>query len=613
MNELQLKIRQAQRRLWLNRWLGKVGWCLSGAAVAFAAFVIFERMAWVLQEEGYVLWRVLGGLTGTALLASLVWTYATRDSLAVAAARLDEAARLKERLSTALHFAGSADPFAQAAVADAQHVSRLVTPRVYLPVRMPRSASWAGASFVVALMFFWLFPVVDLSGKQEARQEEQVKKEQLERAKVQVKPVADKLKEMEKRHPELKKQAEEADPLALAKLDSPADLKKNALKQINAAAAKLEEKKSQADLAKVDDFKQMLRNVAASPTPTSNVSMLSKALAKGDFKAAQQSLNSLRQQLSNVPETPEEKAQADQVRSDLKKLADQVGKIAESDNKLMDKMRQMNLSEQDIKQMMDSASEGKMSELEKKLAEKGLSQDQINSLMKQAAGSEAAKKEASKLAQSLAKAAQKGQNGQQGKQGQGGQKGQGQQGENGQGGQGGQQGQGDEGFTQAGEQLSEMESLQQELAELSSSLSDLQDMKDSMGGNMGQGFGQDGDPNRRGPGMGQLGQGQGGVAPEQETAFNLSPERSKVHTTSGAIIDQRFVEGEQYKGEVKDDFVEAVLGAREDLTDVTRRKTQPRHIKLRQAEYFKHVEADLPKEKVEAAKEKLEAQSEEAK
>src|SRR5690606_6913707 len=104
-------------------------------------------------------------------------------------------------------------------------------------------------------------------------------------------------RDIQKKHPALNKQAQEADPLDLAKLDVPADLKKNALKEVNAAAARLEDRKDQAELAKVEDFKQMLRKLASEPTPTSNVSTLSKALAKGDFKSAQEALNTLRQEL----------------------------------------------------------------------------------------------------------------------------------------------------------------------------------------------------------------------------------------------------------------------------------------------------------------------------
>ncbi|HOA75478.1 MAG TPA: hypothetical protein PL151_09915 [Phycisphaerae bacterium] len=604
MDEVQAKVRQAQRRLWLNRWLSKLGWSATAGAVTFVLFVVFERMLLDLNDEAYVLWRVAGGLAGAVLLASLIWTFVTRESLAAAAARLDQAAHLKERLSTALHFAQSSDPFAQAAVADARHISTLVTPRAYLPVQVPRSAPYAGGSFVLALLFCWLFPVLDLSGKQAARQEEQIKQEQLERVKIEVKPVMDKLREIQKKHPELQKQTPQADPLEMAKMDNPADLKKNAIKEINASAARLEQKKGEAGLGKVEEFKQMLRKLAAQPTPTSMVSMLSKALAKGDFKAAQEALNTIRQELAKVPKSPEEKAKADQLRNDLKKLADQVGKIAESDSRLQEQVKQLNLSQEDAKKLMENLSQGKMDEAAKQLAEKGLSQEQIDKLMKQAAKSAEAKKEASKLAERLAKAAQKkGEKGGQGEEGK--QSGQGdEQGEQGEQGDGS-EGEG-EGLSAAAEQLSELESLQQELAELSTALSDLQELKDQFTDGMDGGFGE-GTANRPGPGMGNLGQGRGGVAPEQETAFKLTPQRTRVHTRSGAIIDQRFVEGEQYKGEVNEDFVEAVLGAREDLTEVARQKPQPRHIKLRQAEYFKRVEADLPKDKLDAARQKLEA------
>lgn len=608
MNELRTKVRQAQRRLWFNRWLSKLGWALAIAGTVFILFVVVERLFMALDEEGAVLWRVALGLTGAGFLASAIWTFITRDSLQAAAARLDQAAHLKERLSTALYFVQSPDPFAQAAVADAHHVSRLVTPRAYLPVRMPRSAPFAGGTFVLALLFCWLFPVVDLSGKQAARQEEQIKKQEVERVQAQVKPLVDKLRDIQKKHADLNKETPETDPLAMAKMDTPADLKKDALKEVNATAARLEERKNQAELAKVEDFKQMLRRLAAEPTPNSNVSMLSKALAKGDFKVAQDALNTIRQELGKTPQSAEDQAKSDQMRSDLKKLAEQVGKIAENDNKLKDQMKQMNLSDQDIQKMMENLSQGKMDELAKQLAEKGLPQDQIEKLMQQAAKSAEAKKEASKLAQNLAKAAQK-KSGEKGEQGERNQQGQQQAQQDQQGEQPGNepgQGDSDEGFSDAGEQLSDLESLQQELAELSAAMSDLQDLKDQFGDGMG-GFGDNGGSNERGPGMGNLGQGEGGVAPKQETDFRLAPQRSRVHTTSGAIIDQRFVEGEQYRGEVSEEFVEAVLGAREDLTEVTRQKPKPRHIRLRQAEYFTRVQSDLPQDKVDAVRQKTES------
>ncbi|MBI4579848.1 MAG: hypothetical protein HY718_09110 [Planctomycetes bacterium] len=631
MNEIREKVRQAQRRLWLNRWLVKLGWSWAAAAVLFALFVSAERVLVATDEEGRLLWWAAAGLVGAALVASAVWTLITRESRASAAARLDEAARLKERLSTALYFASSPDPFAQAAVADANQVSRLVTPKMYLPVRVPRSAPYAGGAFVVALLFCWLFPVVDLSGKQAAREEQRQRQAQLERTAAQVKPIVDKLRQVQQKHPELKRDKQDAEPLELAKLESPADLRREAIKQVNAVAAKLDDKKNNPELAKVEAFKQMLRPLAAQPTLPSTVGMLSRSLAQGDFKSAKDALQSIREQLSKTPQTAEEQARADELRGDLKKLADQVGKIAESNSKLKNQLQQMDLSEQDINKLLEKVTQGKLSDVAKELAEKGLSAEQIDKLMEQAAKSEEARKAAGKLAQAIAKAAQQqqGQSGDQ-KQGQQNKQAAGQQSPSQQGqqpsdqqDQGRQQGQaqagqdqqskepqdggeGGDGLSQAAEQLSEMESLQQELAELNAAASDLQDLKDQLGGGLGEG---EDNLENRGPGMGGAGIGEGGFAQKQQTAFATTPQRTRVHMAAGAIIDQRFVQGEQYKGEVSDQFVEAVLGTREDLSDATRQKTQPRHIRLRQAEYFRHVEADLPKDKVDAAKQKLEATS----
>ncbi len=616
MSEWSQRIREAQRRLWFIRWLGKLGWSVALAAGAFAVFIAIERLLVAADQEPRLLLWVAAGLSCAAGLGSLLWTFLTRETAPIAAARLDQAAHLQERLSTALFFDQSADPFAKAAVADAQQVSRGITPSMYLPVLAPRSASYAGGAFAAAVLFCWLFPVVDLSGQQAARQVAQARREQLQRTTAQVKPVVDKIRSLQAKHPELKTATQPADPLEMAKLDAPNDMRRDALKQINAVANKLDERKSRPELAKVEDFKQMLRRLAAQPSPTSSVGELSKALANGDFKAAKDSLDSIRKELGKPPTTPEDRAKSEQVRADLKKLADQVGKIAESNSKLKEQLQQINLSQEDINKLLEKVDKGKLDELAKELASKGLTPEQVNKLVKQAAKSAEAKKEASKLAQQLAKAAaQKQQQAQSGdksqdgnQQAQGNQQGQSKSGQqDSQAGgqpQGGQSDPGD-GLSQAAEQLSDLESLQQEMADLNSSLADLQNLKDGMDqGDPGDG----GNPEQQAGGMGQLGQGSGGVAPKNETAFGTAPQRTRVHTTSGAIIDMRFVEGEQYKGEVSDHFVEAVLGARGELTDAARQKPQPRHLKLREAEYFKHVEADLPKDKVDAAKQKLEAQ-----
>ena len=76
----------------------------------------------------------------------------------------------------------------------------------------------------------------------------------------------------------------------------------------------------------------------------------------------------------------------------------------------------------------------------------------------------------------------------------------------------------------------------------------------------------------------------------------------------GRIISQRFVEGEQFKGEVSEEYVEAVI-AEQTLTDNAQRKPLPRHLQRSRSEYFSHVYRDLPQDKVQAAQEKLDAET----
>ena len=137
MSELQKSAKRAQRRLWLNRWLAGLGWSLAAGAGVFTAAVVIER-TWIAAENANgVLGLLAGALLGLTLIVSLIWMVVTRDSVTHAAARLDLAAGLKERLSSGLYCEGQADPFARAVVADAMKMTRGVAVRRLLPVEVP--------------------------------------------------------------------------------------------------------------------------------------------------------------------------------------------------------------------------------------------------------------------------------------------------------------------------------------------------------------------------------------------------------------------------------------------------------------------------------------------
>lgn len=595
MTALQKPVYQARRRLWLNRWLWALGWTFTGAAGLFAVLVLVQRAFSPFREGGLVLGAAAIGLAALSVLVALFWMWATRESLDVAAARLDDAAGLKERLSTGLYCAslsGSSDPFAQAVVADARRVAASVTPSLHLPIRFPRSGNYAGVGLVAALLILWVFPTLDLVGAQQQKRQEEQKSDAVQRTEAQVRPVIQQtLEKIRDQNPALKDDLDALAPLqTAAQPQTPLDVRRDALKKIEQLGEKLESKRNSAELAKVDEFKRMLRRLAAEEKSNSAVGQLAQSLAKGDFKSAQAAIAALQKELSRTPATPQEQQQAEDLKKQLKQLSEKIDQIAANDRKLEEKLRDAGLSQEELKKALENLKKEDFQAVAKQLADKGLSQEQVNKAMQEIQKRCQACSSASKLASKLGSAGKAG------------------------GGQGAaQQGQSDlSGLSEAGEQLSQMEAMDQQLKELDSALAELDSAKNQLGGACkacngtgqcngkacgacngtgmcqgGQGMGQGRQGMGRGSGMGQNpGQGEGGVAPSQETAFNLRNERTPVKTGQGSIVSQQFVDGEQFKGEVSKEFREAAMSAQRQVTDAVAREEIPRQYQGSVKEYF---------------------------
>ncbi len=600
MTELQKPVRQACRRLWFNRYLRVLGWSLAGAAGLFAVLVLAQRLLGLFEEPAFALCISAACLSGLAFLAALVWMWATRESLDVAAARLDEAAGLKERLSTGLYCASqgeSSDPFAQAVVADARRLAASVTPGLYLPVRFPRSGNYAGVSVLAALLVLWLVPALDLSGAQEQKKQERQRNEAVERAQAQVRPILQQtLQKISEKNPDLQADLEGLEPLQNAQLQqSPLDVRRDALKKVEQIGEKLQSKRDSAELAKVDEFKKMMRRLAAEKQSNSAVGQLAESLAKGDFKSAQAAVAALQKQLSKTPATPQEQQQADELKKQLQQLSDKIEQLAANDRKVQEKLRDSGLDKEELKKALENLKNKDYDAVAKQLADKGLSQEQVNKVMQEVQKRCQACSSASQLASKLGSAAKSG----------GGKA-------------GAQSGQSDlSGLSEAGDQLSQLESMEQELKELESAMSQLDAAKGQLGGackmcngtgqcngkpcpgcqgsGMCQGMGQGRQGMGRGSGMGaDPGQGEGNIAPSQVTDFRLQNERTPVKTGKGSIVSQQFVDGEQFKGEVSEAFREAAISAQREVTDAVNREEIPRQYQSSVREYFTRSTRGIP-------------------
>ncbi|HOB75615.1 MAG TPA: hypothetical protein PKG54_13950 [Phycisphaerae bacterium] len=591
MSELERSARRAQRRLLLNRWLTALGWSMAGAAGLFIITICIGRSLALLEESGrFYGWLTLG-LVGGAVAGSALWAWLTRENLPTAAARLDEAAGLKERISTGLFCATSADPFARAVVADAERVSRALPLNHYLPVRVPRSAPWAGAVTLTALLSFWLFPTLDLLGKQERQQETIKRQERIERTAAVLKPViTPTLKKLQESNPELKKELEDLEMLKDAKLETPADLRQEMMKKVEKISEKLEQKAQTGEMAQVEEFKKMMNRLANEPKSNTPVSELTKALARGDFNAAQEAVKSLQEQLSKEAKTPEEKQKAEQMKQELQQLSEKLNQIAQDDKKMREQLAKTGMNDQEIREALEKLAQKDMEGLKKQLQEKGLSEKQAEQLAQQIKKRSDAGSTARKLAQCLSNTG--------GKQGQ----------------QSGEQGEMEslEGLTDAAEQLSELEAMEQSLNELKASMSQVGALKNRIGESCSQcnGTGMVGDGlctacqgsgmgNRPGgggygSGMGALGQGEGGVVDYEQTRYNTVQRKAQVNTQAGSVISrQEFDGGMQFKGEVSKEFSEAVISAQREVADNIANEKIPRPYQRSLSEYFKRSAEDM--------------------
>ena len=592
MNELHEPVRQAQRRLWLNRWLSTLGWCLAAGAGLFVIAVVVKQVALADGAPPSFLTWCGGGLAGLSLVGSVIWTLLTRENLNEAAAQLDVAAGLEERLSTGLHCENSADPFARAVVLDAERVGKGLSARRHLPIRVPRSSNFAGGGLGVALLFWGLFPAVDLSGDQEKQEQEQIRADRVKASIDAIEPVlAKQVERLRQRNPDLKNEFEPLEAMDQDRLDTPLDVRREAMKKVDKLSRKLEEKRNGEDLAKMSELQKMLRRVASQQKVNTPVGDLAKALAKGDFKSAKAAMDAIKLKLAKAPKTDEEKKQAEQLESQLSALAKKIDQIAQDDKKTRSDLAKSGLSDKEIKRALEALKKKDFESVKKQLAKQGMSKKQLSKMMNQLQKRCAACSAASKMGQNMAKG--------------------------GSGGKSGLSQSAQQGLSAAGEQLSELEGLQQQLNDLNASMAQLDSMKDQLGQGCSacngtgmangkpcgacQGTGAGSGRNRPGNGMGPLGQGRGGIAPEQETAIKTVREKAKVHTQAGRIIHQEFIDGEQFKGEASSDFVNVAISAERYATDALNSGKTPRMYQDAISKYWTRSRAALPADKVKAA------------
>lgn len=431
------------------------------ATAAWTLGWLLDRLFWPGVLPGG--WAALACVTGSLVIAG-VWFAATRDPAQAGAAALDEAAGLRERISTSLHVqTRTGDPFASAVVADAERIVTGLTARQFVPIRWSRSLTYGVGAIAVALLSL-LLPELDLLGRNEAQASERDRLAGLEAARGAVARPISIMRQIAERHPDIDTDKVRNDLNGLLDQKRRADpevLRRETVKKLDRLQDSLKNKANADRFKALSETKKRLKQLGRPKDPKSELGMLLGALAAGNFQQAQQAVKKLQERLAKrVREGSLDAETAEKMRKQLNEVAKKLQQAAQ-DKQSTRELKNAGLSEAEAKRVLEALSKKDPKQLErlaKELAERlkgqGISKEQIKKMLEKMQQRQQASKQCKKMGDKMAGAAK-------------------------------QMGQGDmqaaqSELAEAGEMLSEMEQLDQAFNELDSQIGQLDDLRDDL-------------------------------------------------------------------------------------------------------------------------------------
>ncbi len=320
MDTLLKEIRQVQRRLALQRFLGILGWCWFVSLLAAVLLIGAARF----YPLGIVDWQWLAGLSAVGLVAAVAWTLWTVAPPLAAAWEIDHRFGLKERVSStlAMNPADRETVAGQAVIADANARLRRIAVLEKFPVRPPR------------YLLLPLLPALALAAvmilRDPARRAEATPPEATQ-APPEVKRSAEDLRQKlaERRKRAEKEGLADASELLKRLEEGSKELqnqpqREKALVKLNDLARELQERRKQLG-GSGEALKRQMEKVQ--DIPRGPADELKKALAKDDFQKAAQALEKLQKELANskldAAKKEELAKQLEQLKQKIEQMAQQ--------------------------------------------------------------------------------------------------------------------------------------------------------------------------------------------------------------------------------------------------------------------------------------------------
>ena len=284
MSRLDRHVAMVQNKLALGRFLQALAWSLLVFAALVWGAILVEKVFQVRPPRAMVLFWAGAGMAVLTALSYSIWRRPTPQQAAVA---IDDKLALKEKFSTALYVRPSKDPFAAAAVKDAERTAESVTLSKKFPLPFPRVAYGTMTIAMAAFLTFWLIKPMDLFGKAEQQKKmvaEQVKKDDakkvVEQALATVNSVPKGVSDNEK--VQLAKRDLEA--MLHSPMKNPEQSKRNAAKALQDVGEALKEQiQNNQRYADAQSDAKMFRNALPASDEKGPIADAQRKLAKGDF------------------------------------------------------------------------------------------------------------------------------------------------------------------------------------------------------------------------------------------------------------------------------------------------------------------------------------------
>ena len=355
MTRLDRHVSAVRQRMTLQTFLRRAALAVLVAGAAAWLYVLVARLAAV-RLAGEWVWFL--GVLGAALVVAAVWAIVRRPGESEAARAIDGKLGLKDKFGTALAFRGSPDPFAAAAVADAERTADDVDLAGQFRPKMP-DLTWAALAVAFgALLTGWLMNDVGLFGggddpttavTVEQREKQDAARRDVEQALAAINAAP----EVVQAQDEIVQARAELTELTRTPPADPARASRTAAK----AAAGLEEAiaeqiKDNAKYAQAKQDEALLRNLPPLADQEGEIADAADKLREGNLDGA---MDDLQQAVDDfADQSPEEQEKTAQQVQQLAKQLQQAATDPAQQQQMQQQLQQMGMNQQQAQQAVQA-------------------------------------------------------------------------------------------------------------------------------------------------------------------------------------------------------------------------------------------------------------------